>query len=64
MPHHQVLLTATCSVVVEADSEEGALDIAARDASAGDYEFSEGESEGLIPPEELEARRRHADLEL
>ncbi|EPR3316803.1 hypothetical protein ACXW1K_006082 [Pseudomonas aeruginosa] len=64
MPHYQVLLTATCIVVVEADSEEDALDFAVSEASAGDYEFSEGESEGLIPPEELEARRHHADLEL
>ncbi|UDY80260.1 hypothetical protein PAE2_35 [Pseudomonas phage PAE2] len=55
MPHYQCLLTATCIVVVEADSEEDALDIAVSEASSGDYE---------IPPEELEARRFHADLEL
>ncbi|HBP5595349.1 TPA: hypothetical protein L6A55_25710 [Pseudomonas aeruginosa] len=64
MPHYQCLLTATCIVLVEADSEEDALDIAVSEASSGDYEFCEGESEGLIPPEELKARRFHADLEL
>ncbi|RUF31652.1 hypothetical protein IPC1132_10910 [Pseudomonas aeruginosa] len=62
MPHYQCLLTATCIVVVEADSEEDALDIAVSEASSGDYEFCEGES--LIPPEELGASRFHADLEL
>lgn len=64
MPHYQVLLKATCVAVVEADNEEEAVDIAISDASTGDYEFVEGECEGLVEPEELERANRHANLKL
>lgn len=64
MPHYQIKLVAICNVVVEADSEEDAFEIAIENASSGDYEFIEGENEGLIDHDKLDFYLRHADLKI
>lgn len=39
MAHYEVTLRARCSVVIEADSAEQALDDALNNVDAGEYEF-------------------------
>lgn len=64
MANYSVVLKAMCVVVVEADSEEEAMDYAISEADAGDYEFCEGEYEGAIDDADLDSQKRHANLVL
>lgn len=62
MPHYRVLLTAMCDCVIEADTEEEAMDIAIANTSSGDYQFEEGNYGGELNSAELDSYLRHCDF--
>ena len=58
----EVKLEATCTVLVEAETQEEASKIAWEDADFGEFELVEGTtSDALIDPSWIDILRRHAD---
>ena len=54
MRHFRVVLKAYCDCVIEAETEDEAMDIAIADVASGDYQFDEGMHEGVIPEDQIE----------
>lgn len=61
MPTYRVTLTATCEVVVTADTEDEAGLLAANETPTRLYSFESGEVGGEIKDEDLSRYLRHAD---
>ena len=58
---YEVTLYAALTVIVSADDEEQAMEIADSQTGCGDYRFVESDA-SLIPVEKLDSYKRHADL--
>lgn len=60
---YEVILTAECVVVIEAESAGEALSRACDETYIGDYEFSRGSAAKEIKsPVDQDAARRHANV--
>lgn len=62
MKTYSVPITAFCTVVIEADSEEEAMTVACDNVSMGDFQINEGgPALEIIGEEEIKQEKRHAD---
>ncbi len=61
MPAYSFTLTATCEVIVTANTEEEAGLLAANETPIREYSFESGECSGVIKAEDLSRYIRHAD---
>lgn len=58
---YEVKLQAVCTVLVEADSEDEALERATDETSSGDYGFLESGPARLVPDAQRDSALRHVD---
>lgn len=65
MPNYEVLITASAVVlVVDADNEEQATDIATDQISFGKFDMDDASIKEIITSKNLESSKRHASLVL